>query len=255
MWWPEMGCSPSACGGSDLQGVTADWDFTLVGVLPNVCRGRSWHVEAVVALSLVNHSTVASHFLGRPCFLQGISGLGVPSLPYLLLSLYRWQQSSPWICFLNPTLYHSAPTCVGRFSSQAGMPRADSWGGCRMGGAQDPGAAMGRGGFGLRDRQGCSDGHPSQCPNRSKPVEGDESYSCSPTPCAPLISVALLLWYPGLCLQTFLVMELFTLIPSGCFFTANSCPLSGSALQTPLFSTSPHSATRDTQLKLGFAGL
>lgn len=57
-----MGCSPSACGGSDLQGVTADWDFTLVGVLPSVCRGRSWHVETVVALSLVNHSTMALSF-------------------------------------------------------------------------------------------------------------------------------------------------------------------------------------------------
>lgn len=52
-----------------MQGVTADWDFTLVGVLPSVCRGRSWHVEAVVALSIVNHSTMAFHFLGRPCFL------------------------------------------------------------------------------------------------------------------------------------------------------------------------------------------
>lgn len=81
MWWPEMGCSPSACGGSDLQGVTADWDFTLVGVLPNVCRDRSWHVEAVVALSLVNHSTMASHFLGRPCFLQGNSWPWSPLTP------------------------------------------------------------------------------------------------------------------------------------------------------------------------------
>ena len=29
-----------------------------------------------------------------------------------------------------------------------------------MGGTQDPGAAMGKGGFGLRDRQAYSDGHP-----------------------------------------------------------------------------------------------
>lgn len=64
-----------------MQGVTADWDFTLVGVLPNVCRGRSWHVEAVVALSLVNHSTMASHFLGRPCFLQRNSWPWSPLTP------------------------------------------------------------------------------------------------------------------------------------------------------------------------------
>ena len=97
---------------------------------------------------------------------------------------------------------------------------------------------------------------PSQCPQRSKPVEGDGNYNCSPAPCSPLISDALLLWCPGHFLQTFLVVELFALIPSGCLFTANSCSLSGSALQTPLFSTNPHSTTRDTQLKLlGFAEL
>lgn len=79
------------------------------------------------------------------------------------------------------------------------------------------------------------------------------SYICRPTPVQPLITEALLLWWcPGLFLQTFLVVELFTLIPQAIFFTANSCPLSGSALQTPLqHQPSLGQQARDTQLKLG----
>ena len=51
-------------------------------------------------------------------------------------------------------------------------------------------------------------------------------------------------------------MELLTPVPSGCLFTANSCPVPGSALQTPLPSTQPHSTPVDTRGDtLGFAGL
>lgn len=39
--------------------------------------------------------------------------------------------------------------------------------------------------------------------------------------------------------QTFPVVEFLTLIPSGCLFTASSCPLTGSALQTLHSSTQP----------------
>ena len=67
---------------------------------------------------------------------------------------------------------------------------------------------------------------------------GEGGCNVGPTSCAPLSNDTLLLWCPRLPLQTFLVVELLTPSPSG-FFTANSCPLPGSSLQTSLSSTLP----------------
>ena len=84
-----------------------------------------------------------------------------------------------------------------------------------------------------------------------KPVGGEKGCNGGPIPCAPLNNDALLLWCPRLPLQTFVVVELLTPVPSGCLCTANSCPLPGSMFQTPLYSTQPPSTTGDTQLRLG----
>lgn len=52
----------------------------------------------------------------------------------------------------------------------------------------------GRGGFGLRKTgKAAQMGFPPSAHRGSKPVEGDGSYICRPTPCAPLIIEALLL--------------------------------------------------------------
>ena len=67
-----------------------------------------------------------------------------------------------------------------------------------------------------------------------------------PSLCTPLNNGALFLRWSGLLLQTFLVVELLSPIPSVCLFTANSCPLPGSTLQAPLSSTQPPSTPGDT---------
>ena len=94
-----------------------------------------------------------------------------------------------------------------------------------------------------------SDGSPSQCPWRpKKPVGGEKGCIGGPAPCTPLNNDALLLLCPGLFLQTFPVVELLIPVPSGCLFTAKSCPLPGSALQTPFSSTpaAPQQETHDS---------
>ena len=112
-----------------------------------------------------------------------------------------------------------------------------------MGSAQTPGAVAG-------GREG-SEGSPSQCQwMPKKPAGGGRGYNGGCAPCTPLNKDALLLWCPWLFLQTFPFVELLTPVPSGCLFTANSCPLPGSALQTPLSSTQPPFTTGDSQLRL-----
>ena len=67
------------------------------------------------------------------------------------------------------------------------------------------------------------------------------------TPGEPLNNDALPLWCPRLLPQTFLIAELLTPVPSGCLFTASSCPLPGSTLQTHFPALSPplHQETHD----------
>lgn len=65
----------------------------------------------------------------------------------------------------------------------------------------------------------------------------------------PLNNEALLLWCLGHFPQTFPVLEPVTPFPTGCLFKDNSCPLPGSACQTPL------SSMHDSQLRLGCAEL
>ena len=116
-----------------------------------------------------------------------------------------------------------------------------------MGSTQGPGAHMGRGDPGLRDERARSDGSPSQCPWRLKKlVGGERGYNGSSAPCTPLENDTFLLWCPRFFLQTFPVVQLLTLVPSGYLFTANSCPLPGSVLQTPISSTQPPFATGDS---------
>ena len=116
-----------------------------------------------------------------------------------------------------------------------------------MGSAQVPGA-HGRRRLQPRGRQALSDGSPSQCP--PKLVGGERDYNGGSTPFVPLSNGILLLWCPRLFLQTLPIVELLTPVPSGCLFTANSCSLPGSMLQTPLSSTQPPFATGDSQLWL-----
>ena len=65
----------------------------------------------------------------------------------------------------------------------------------------------------------------------------------------PLNKEALILWCLGHFPQTFPVLEPGTPFPTGCLFKDNSCPLPGSAFQTPL------SSMHDSQLTLGCAEL
>lgn len=71
----------------------------------------------------------------------------------------------------------------------------------------------------------------------------------------PLSNGTLLLECPELLLETCLIVELLTLVPSGCPFIASSCPFPGFTLQTSLYSTQPHSIPGDTQLRQGCRGL
>ena len=120
-----------------------------------------------------------------------------------------------------------------------------------MGITQEPRAYAGGGDFGLRGGRACSNGCPSQCQWKQKPEGGEGVCNGSLAPYVPLNNDALLLWCSRLFLQTFPLVELLTSVPLGCLFTANSCPLPGSTLQTLFSSTQPPSATGDTQLRLG----
>lgn len=110
------------------------------------------------------------------------------------------------------------------------------------------------GGFGLKDWWACSDGCPSQCPWRQGLVGQREVCSSGSASCMPLNNGTLLLECPEL-LKTCLIVELLTLVPSGCPFTASRCPFPGFTLQTPLYSTQPPSIPGDTQLRRGCRGL
>ena len=121
------------------------------------------------------------------------------------------------------------------------MPRADSQGGFGMGGAgkDDPGT---------RGRRACSGGSPSQCPQRQKKRMGKGFIMAAP----PLACHATMTPCYGVRLfpHTFPVVMPFAPAPSGCFFTAKSCPLPGSALQTPLSSTRLPFTTGDSRFRL-----
>ena len=123
-----------------------------------------------------------------------------------------------------------------------------------MGGTQDLRIYMDRG-LGLRCGWACSDECPSQCLQRQKPAGGKGGCSGGSNPYMPLNNDALALWCSRHLPQTSPVVELLTPVPAGCLFTHNSCPLPGSALQIPLFSTQSPSIRGDTWLRLGCAGL
>ena len=80
-----LGSPFSACGSRGREEVATDWGtLTLVGVSPSARRGRGWRVgkESVMAAPpLVHHSTMVTHFQGRPHFLQEHSQPQSPSLP------------------------------------------------------------------------------------------------------------------------------------------------------------------------------
>ena len=89
---------------------------------------------------------------------------------------------------------------------------------------------------------------PAQVGALPVPAEAEEasSWRKGSTLCVPLNNDTLLLWYLRLFPQTFLVVKLLTPVPSGCLFTANSCPLPGFALQTPLSSSQLPFTTDDS---------
>ena len=102
----------------------------------------------------------------------------------------------------------------------------------------------------------CSGRSPSQCLRKpEKPAGGERGCNGGPAPCASLDNDALLLWCPGLFLQIFPGVSSLLLSLQGCLFTANSCPLPRSTLQTPFSSPRPPSTTGDSQLRLGCAEL
>ena len=150
------------------------------------------------------------------------------------------------IHFPNPMFQHSAPTSISELPSQAGVPMADSQGSFGMCGTQARRALMGEGDFSPREEWGTSDEGSSSCPQRLKKLlVGEMGYNDGSAPCMPL-NDALLLWYLRFFLQIFPAVELLTPVPSDSLFTANSCLLSGSTLQTPLSSTQTPFTTGDS---------
>ena len=124
-----------------------------------------------------------------------------------------------------------------------------------MGGAQAPRAYAGRGNRGPSCGQAHSGGSPSQCPQRPKKLVGREGgYDGGSTPCMPLDSDTLL-WCLRLFPQTFLIVVPLAPVSSGCLFTAKSCTLPGSALETTLSSTQLPFATGDSEFRLECAEL
>ena len=95
-----------------------------------------------------------------------------------------------------------------------------------MGSTQDLGAYAGRD-LGLRGGQACSNGCLSQCQGRLKLKGGEGDYNGSPAPCSPLNNDVLLLWCPGLFLQTFPVVELFMLSLQSVFSHPTTFPSLG----------------------------
>lgn len=76
-----------------------------------------------------------------------------------------------------------------------------------------------------------------------------------PTTCASFNNDTLLLWCPGLPLQTFPVTEILTPVPPRCPFKANTYHLTGFTLQTPLSNIHNPSTTGDSGFMLGCTGL
>ena len=95
---------------------------------------------------------------------------------------------------------------------------------------------------------------PLPLPKETGPADGEGHNSGGPALCVPLNHGTPLPWLPEPPPPTFLAMEPLPPAATDHLLTANSHPLPGSTLQTPLSCTQPSSPPGGTQPRLGCAG-